>query len=261
MRTLRSARQPRHRGAGVPRAGPGRSVRRDARAVPGGRLPGPGEVRLPQRRRRRAGAACAARSHGVLPVPAPDVVRRPGRRGDRRARRRTGRAGGARRHRRDGGQRRLGRRHAARRPGRRRRRRHGRLLRRPAARADPGCRGHAWSTSTRPGRRSRRRLGADFALPADAPGDRDLVVHTSATSAGLQQSLDLLAAEGTVVDLSWYGDAETRLSLGGAFHSRTADDPGQPGRDRAHRDGPAGPRPSASHSPSTCSATRRSTHC
>jgi threonine dehydrogenase-like Zn-dependent dehydrogenase len=63
-------------------------------------------------------------------------------------------------------------------------------------------------------------LGVDFALPADAADGRDLVVHTSATSAGLQRSLDLLAPEGTVIDLSWYGDTEVRLSLGGAFHSR-----------------------------------------
>jgi threonine dehydrogenase-like Zn-dependent dehydrogenase len=62
-------------------------------------------------------------------------------------------------------------------------------------------------------------LGVGFALPADAAGDRDLVVHASATSAGLQRSLDLLAPEGTVIDLSWYGDVEVRLSLGGAFHS------------------------------------------
>jgi threonine dehydrogenase-like Zn-dependent dehydrogenase len=62
-------------------------------------------------------------------------------------------------------------------------------------------------------------LGVDFALPADAADGRDLVVHTSATSAGLQRSLDLLAPEGTVIDLSWYGDVEVRLSLGGAFHS------------------------------------------
>jgi threonine dehydrogenase-like Zn-dependent dehydrogenase len=62
-------------------------------------------------------------------------------------------------------------------------------------------------------------LGARFALPADAAGGCDLVVHTSATSAGLQRSLDLLAPEGTVVDLSWYGDGEVRLSLGGAFHT------------------------------------------
>lgn len=62
-------------------------------------------------------------------------------------------------------------------------------------------------------------LGVDFALCEQAPAGRDLVVHTSATSAGLQLSLDLLAAEGTVVELSWYGDAPTTLSLGGTFHS------------------------------------------
>ena len=62
-------------------------------------------------------------------------------------------------------------------------------------------------------------LGVDFALPSDAPAERDLVVHASATSAGLQRSLDLLAPEGTVIELSWYGDLELRLSLGGAFHS------------------------------------------
>jgi threonine dehydrogenase-like Zn-dependent dehydrogenase len=62
-------------------------------------------------------------------------------------------------------------------------------------------------------------LGVDFALPAGAADGRDMVVHTSATSAGLQRSLDLLAPEGTVIDLSWYGDTDVRLSLGGAFHS------------------------------------------
>jgi threonine dehydrogenase-like Zn-dependent dehydrogenase len=62
-------------------------------------------------------------------------------------------------------------------------------------------------------------LGVEFALPDDADGDRDLAVHASATSAGLQRSLDLLAPEGTVIDLSWYGDTEVRLLLGGAFHS------------------------------------------
>jgi NADPH:quinone reductase-like Zn-dependent oxidoreductase len=62
-------------------------------------------------------------------------------------------------------------------------------------------------------------LGADFALPDRAEGGRDLVFHTSATSAGLQTSLELLAAEGTVIELSWYGDAATSVCLGGAFHS------------------------------------------
>jgi NADPH:quinone reductase-like Zn-dependent oxidoreductase len=63
-------------------------------------------------------------------------------------------------------------------------------------------------------------LGVEFATPDRAPGGRDLVVHASATSTGLQLSLDLLASEGTVIDLSWYGDSEVRLSLGGSFHSR-----------------------------------------
>jgi threonine dehydrogenase-like Zn-dependent dehydrogenase len=63
-------------------------------------------------------------------------------------------------------------------------------------------------------------LDVDFALPANAADGRDLVVHASATSAGLQRSLELLAAEGTVIDLSWYGDSEVRISLGGAFHAR-----------------------------------------
>lgn len=67
------------------------------------------------------------------------------------------------------------------------------------------------------------RLGAAFALPEElrdeGVGDHDLVVHTSATGAGLQLSLDLLAAEGTVLELSWYGDARVELALGGSFHS------------------------------------------
>ncbi|SCG43377.1 zinc-dependent alcohol dehydrogenase [Micromonospora coxensis] len=62
-------------------------------------------------------------------------------------------------------------------------------------------------------------LGVGFAAPQDATGGRDLVVHASATGAGLQRALDLLAPEGTVVELSWYGDRPVQVSLGGAFHS------------------------------------------
>jgi threonine dehydrogenase-like Zn-dependent dehydrogenase len=63
-------------------------------------------------------------------------------------------------------------------------------------------------------------LGVEFAQPADAADGRDLVLHASASAAGLQRSLDLLAPEGTVIELSWYGDREVSVSLGGAFHSR-----------------------------------------
>ncbi|MET7763588.1 zinc-binding alcohol dehydrogenase [Streptomyces sp. NPDC005393] len=65
-----------------------------------------------------------------------------------------------------------------------------------------------------------RALGVDFALPEDAAGDCDLVVHASATEAGLARSLELLAPEGTVLELSWYGDRRISLPLGEAFHSR-----------------------------------------
>jgi NADPH:quinone reductase-like Zn-dependent oxidoreductase len=63
-------------------------------------------------------------------------------------------------------------------------------------------------------------LGASFAQPADALGDCDIVVHASATSAGLSRALELLADEGTVVELSWYGDKQVSVPLGEFFHAR-----------------------------------------
>ena len=63
------------------------------------------------------------------------------------------------------------------------------------------------------------KLGVEFVPPAGAARRRDLVLHASATSAGLQLALDLLRPEGTVTELSWYGSREVTLALGGAFHS------------------------------------------
>jgi len=68
-------------------------------------------------------------------------------------------------------------------------------------------------------------LGARFALAGGTPGAgpdgawADISFHASGTSAGLQLALDLLAPEGSVIDLSWYGDTPVQLSLGGAFHA------------------------------------------
>ncbi|MCF6524552.1 zinc-binding alcohol dehydrogenase [Streptomyces sp. JJ36] len=62
-------------------------------------------------------------------------------------------------------------------------------------------------------------LGAEFALPGEARGDCDLAVHASATEEGLTRALELLAPEGTVLELSWYGDRRVALPLGEAFHS------------------------------------------
>ena len=63
-------------------------------------------------------------------------------------------------------------------------------------------------------------FGIGFAKPDDAPGDRDLVFHTSASAAGLTTSLNLCADEATVLELSWYGAGTVPVPLGGAFHSR-----------------------------------------
>jgi threonine dehydrogenase-like Zn-dependent dehydrogenase len=64
------------------------------------------------------------------------------------------------------------------------------------------------------------RLGVEHVRPEDALGDCDIVIHASATAAGLTRSLELLAPEATVVELSWYGDRQVSVPLGEFFHSR-----------------------------------------
>ena len=65
-----------------------------------------------------------------------------------------------------------------------------------------------------------RQFGAGFAAPDQAPGDCDLVVHTSASAAGLATALRLAGDEATVLELSWYGADEVKVPLGDVFHSR-----------------------------------------
>ena len=65
-----------------------------------------------------------------------------------------------------------------------------------------------------------RHLGVSFATPDSAPRDADIVFHTSATAHGLQTAIDTAGHEGTIVEMSWYGEQTTPVSLGGPFHSR-----------------------------------------
>jgi len=46
----------------------------------------------------------------------------------------------------------------------------------------------------------------------------DCSFHTSASSSGLQQAIDLVGKEGTILELSWYGARETTIQLGSNFH-------------------------------------------
>lgn len=63
-------------------------------------------------------------------------------------------------------------------------------------------------------------LGVGFALPESAPQDCDVVIHTSASQAGLSLALSLAGQEAVVVEASWHGDTPVSIPLGGAFHSR-----------------------------------------
>ena len=63
-------------------------------------------------------------------------------------------------------------------------------------------------------------LGVSFAQPDDASCDADIVIHVSGSPEGLQQALDIAGFEATIIEMSWFGDRQVALPLGGAFHSR-----------------------------------------
>ncbi len=74
---------------------------------------------------------------------------------------------------------------------------------------------------TEPARRQvAERLGVAFADPSTAPHDRDLVINTSGSDAGLQLALESVVTEGDVIEASWYADRPVTLMLGADFHSR-----------------------------------------
>ena len=62
-------------------------------------------------------------------------------------------------------------------------------------------------------------FGLDFAMPADAPGDQDLVIHASGNPEGLRLALECAAFEARIVELSWYGEQTVGLPLGRGFHA------------------------------------------
>jgi threonine dehydrogenase-like Zn-dependent dehydrogenase len=64
------------------------------------------------------------------------------------------------------------------------------------------------------------RLGFDACAPEALEGTFDVAFHASATSKGLQQCIDAVGLEGTVVEASWYGTRGVELRLGGTFHNQ-----------------------------------------
>lgn len=63
-------------------------------------------------------------------------------------------------------------------------------------------------------------LGVNFAPPAAARPEADIVLHASGTAEGLSLALRIAGFEATVVELSWYGDRPVTIPLGEAFHAR-----------------------------------------
>ena len=64
-------------------------------------------------------------------------------------------------------------------------------------------------------------FGAQFLAPEETAGlEADLVFHASGSAAGLSASLAACGFEAKVIEMSWYGEREISVPLGGAFHSR-----------------------------------------
>ena len=71
--------------------------------------------------------------------------------------------------------------------------------------------------------RARRLRGGSAAIsrcPNAAPTEQELVVHASASEAGLRLALACAAFEARIVEASWFGDHAPALPLGEAFHAR-----------------------------------------
>ncbi|MCD1586237.1 zinc-binding alcohol dehydrogenase [Halomonas sp. IOP_14] len=63
-------------------------------------------------------------------------------------------------------------------------------------------------------------LGATFCTPEQALHNQDCVIHASGQSAGLRQALALAGSEGRIIEMSWFGQGDIAIPLGGAFHSQ-----------------------------------------
>ncbi|MBE0403670.1 zinc-dependent alcohol dehydrogenase [Halomonas citrativorans] len=64
------------------------------------------------------------------------------------------------------------------------------------------------------------RLGLAFCAPEQAPDNQDCIIHASGHPEGLRQALNQVGNEGRIIEMSWFGEGEVSIPLGGAFHSQ-----------------------------------------
>ncbi|SDO16461.1 zinc-dependent alcohol dehydrogenase [Vreelandella arcis] len=65
-----------------------------------------------------------------------------------------------------------------------------------------------------------KQLDVPFCLPAQAREAQDCVIHASGHPDGLRHALSIAGTEGRIIEMSWFGESEVTLPLGGAFHSQ-----------------------------------------
>ncbi len=65
-----------------------------------------------------------------------------------------------------------------------------------------------------------RALGFTFSGPMVAGDEADVVIHASGSADGLALALLIAGFEATIAELSWYGDRNVPVALGGGFHAR-----------------------------------------
>ncbi|MFG1343638.1 zinc-binding alcohol dehydrogenase [Xanthobacter autotrophicus DSM 431] len=63
-------------------------------------------------------------------------------------------------------------------------------------------------------------FGATVAEVSEGTGAADVVFHASGSAAGLATALACCGEEARLVEMSWYGDKQVPLALGGAFHHK-----------------------------------------
>lgn len=63
-------------------------------------------------------------------------------------------------------------------------------------------------------------LGVEQVSPEVAADDCDVVLHCSASEAGLNTALSLAGEDADVIEVSWFGDRRPQVPLGADFHAR-----------------------------------------
>ena len=64
----------------------------------------------------------------------------------------------------------------------------------------------------------RKEWAQSHGLPLHQSGQYPVCVHTTSSGVGLQFAIDRLSFEGTVIEMSWYGNKPVSLNLGSSFH-------------------------------------------